>query len=141
MMKKAFLKLFLISSLIIGCTTTNISSNPKYEKYIGQSYTAKEDMKIVGLNSEWGDHEKIILYTLRALSKFDHNGPEVVTKDIFPKGGTFVINEAFESFNCLCITKTRWFSITTNDFNKKVDVPLVIYMHEVFSEENVEKVK
>ena len=135
-----FMSFFLSLS---GCNANykDISSDSIVAQYIGQIYVLKNDMNMSGINLPSGYGENIDVYMVNKLYSVQHKAPEEITSDIFPKGATFTVEGVYECTNCLSFSTLRNVSIITNDFSKAVDVPVIMSMHEIQSEENVTRVE
>ena len=143
---KRFISYIWIAVLVLpltACTSNyrELSSETGFTQYIGQSYVLKNDMSMRGINLPPGYGETIDVYMVNKLYKVRHKAPEEITFDIFPKGSVFVISGVYECTSCLSFSKVRHVSITTEDFEKTVKVPITMPMHEIVSSENIELVK
>ena len=135
-----FIFLFLVLS---GCSANykEISSEPNFSQYIGQTYVLNENMSIRGINLPPGYGETVDVYMVGKLYEVEHKAPEEVTFTVFPKGSKFTITGAYECTNCLSFTKLRHVSIATEDIEKSVNVPITMPMHEIENKETVALVK
>ena len=128
---------------VTGCKAQyiDISSDPSVSDYIGRQYEAKFDMQIAGINLPPGYGKSVDLYSLRKLYAVQHKAPEIITTDIFPKGGTFKIEKIYKCKNCLSFGNSLYATILTNDFIKSVNVPIEISINEIQSKEIVALIK
>lgn len=135
--------IIFIAVALAGCKANyiDISNDPSVSRYIGQQYTAKQDMEIAGINLPPGYGQTVDIYRLGKLYAVQHKAPEEITTEIFPKGGTFTVLKVYECTNCLTFGKLRYLTLKTSDFKKTVNVPIKIAMHEIESEENVAPIK
>ena len=135
--------LIFFATLASACKSTykNISAEPDFLRYIGKTYVLKNNMSIRGINLPPGYSSRIDIYMISKLHEAHHKAPEEITFAVLPKGSTFTIIELHECTNCLSLQKLREAYITIEDFEKAVDVPISIPMHEIESKENVTPIK
>jgi len=138
-----YLMLVVFFLVLSGCKANykEISSESDFVQYIGQIYVLKNDMNVRGINLPQGYGETVDVYIVSKRYKVHHKAPEEITLNTFPKGSTFTINGVYECTNCLSFSKTRHISITTEDFEKIVNVPIIMKIHEIISKENVALLK
>jgi hypothetical protein len=144
MSRLALYSIFIfLATLASGCKSTykNISAEPDFLRYIGKTYVLKNNMSIRGINLPPGYSSKINIYMISKLYEVHHKAPEEITFAVLPKGSTITIIEVHECTNCLSFQKLREAYITTEDFEKAVDVPISIPMYEIESNENVTPIK
>ena len=128
---------------LVGCEANykDVSDDPDFLGYTGQSYRLKKDMLMIGVNLPPGYGQTIDAYYLRKLYEVEHKGREYITRDILPKGSKFTIQEVYECTNCLSFGGSHHVYVDTEDFKKQVDVPIRVKLREITSEESVERIE
>jgi hypothetical protein len=131
--------IILVVFALAGCKANyiDISDDPSVSHYLGLKYIAKHDMEIAGINLHPGYGSTVDIYRLGKLYAVQHEAPEEITTEVFPKGGAFTIEKVYECTNCFAFGKLRYLTVKTSDFYKSADIPIKIAIHEIESEENV----
>ncbi|AQQ68260.1 hypothetical protein Mag101_11870 [Microbulbifer agarilyticus] len=138
-------RIFVIVSIafLAACKANyvEISDDPAVSFYVGKKYVTTHDMEITGINLPPGYGADVDIYRLGRLYSVQHESPEIISRKIFPKGGIFTVDKVYECQNCLGSVKPRYLTVQIFGFDKSVDVPIKISIHEIESGEHVALVR
>ena len=127
--------LIFISFLLCGCLAEfeDISNNKEYARYIYVEYETTKDLLIFGYTLKLEKDKKLdgfIIYEAPGVA----SGPEILSKEILPKGTVFSIIKIQRCSNCFPLPAYIQFLIKFRDLKKYDD-------YKVSFEEGIFKVK
>ena len=133
-MNKIIILLF-IPFILCGCLAEfeDISNSKEYALYIGNEYVTTKDLLIYGYTLKLEKNKKLDGYAIYEAPGIA-SGPEILSKEILPKGATFSIIKIQRCSNCFPLPAYIQFLIKFRDINKYDN-------YKVSFEEGIFKVK